>query len=55
MFHINNDGSLDMLAFEKMLTKNVKLLSIIHQSNVLGVINPVEEIIQKLKIIILKF
>jgi len=46
---LNNDGSLDMLAFEKMLTKNVKLLSIIHQSNVLGVINPVEEIIQKAK------
>ena len=43
---LNNDGSLDMLAFEKMLTKNVKLLSIIHQSNVLGVINPVEEIIK---------
>ena len=46
---LNEDGSLDMVAFEKMLTKNVKLLSIIHQSNVLGVVNPIEKMIKKAK------
>lgn len=44
---LNDDGSLDMVAYESMLTKDVKLVSIIHQSNVLGVINPISDMIIK--------
>ena len=46
---LNDDGSLDMIAYESMLTKDVKLVSIIHQSNVLGVINPISDMIMKAK------
>jgi cysteine desulfurase/selenocysteine lyase len=44
---INDDGVIDMTAFEAMLTNRTKIVSIIHVSNALGVINPVEEIITK--------
>jgi cysteine desulfurase/selenocysteine lyase len=44
---INDDGVIDMIAFEAMLTNRTKIVSIIHVSNALGVINPVEEIITK--------
>ena len=44
---INDDGIIDMAAFESMLTNRTKIVSIIHVSNALGVINPVEEIITK--------
>ena len=43
---LNEDGSLDMNFLEKMLNPQVKLLAITHISNVLGTINPVEEIIR---------
>ncbi len=42
-----DDGSLNMDEFDNLLTKNVKLVSLIHQSNVLGIINPIKEIIEK--------
>lgn len=41
------NGELDMEAYESLLTDKVKLVSIIHISNVLGTINPAKEIIQK--------
>lgn len=43
------NGILDYESFEKLLNKNVKLLSICHASNVTGVINPIKEIIKKCK------
>ncbi len=43
---INDDGILDMEAFAALLTDKTKFVSIIHVSNALGVINPVEEIIR---------
>jgi cysteine desulfurase/selenocysteine lyase len=43
---INDDGILDMDAFALMLTDKTKFVSIIHVSNALGIINPVEEIIR---------
>ena len=43
---INDDGVLDMDAFAVLLTDKTKFVSIIHVSNALGVINPVEEIIR---------
>jgi len=39
-----DDGSLDMDAYKKLLTPKVKLVAVAHISNVLGTINPVEEI-----------
>ncbi len=44
---IDEEGIIDMQAFEKMLTPKTKIVSIIHVSNALGIINPVEEIIAK--------
>ncbi|MGL5787511.1 MAG: aminotransferase class V-fold PLP-dependent enzyme [Bacteroidales bacterium] len=43
---INEKGELDMDAFAKLLNEKTKLVSIMHVSNVLGTINPVEEIIR---------
>ena len=42
---IDDNGVLDINAFKKLLNEKTKLVSIIHVSNALGVINPVEEII----------
>lgn len=42
---VDEAGELDMEAFRRLLTPNVKLVSITHMSNVLGTINPVRDII----------
>ena len=44
---IDDDGSLNMEAFEQLLSEKTKLVAIVHVSNSLGTINPVKEIIQK--------
>ena len=43
---IDADGRLDMEAYKKMLSSKTKIVSVVHASNALGVINPVKEIIQ---------
>lgn len=43
---INNQGELDLFDLDKKL-KGVALVAITHVSNVLGTINPIEEIVQK--------
>jgi cysteine desulfurase/selenocysteine lyase len=43
---IDDRGQLDMAAFESMLTDKVKLVAMVHVSNALGTINPVERIIE---------
>lgn len=43
---VSDEGELDMDAFRSMLSEKTKLVSIVHVSNALGTINPVEEIIQ---------
>ena len=43
------DGTLDMNAFDGMLNDRTRFVSIVHVSNALGTINPVETIIQKTK------
>ena len=43
---INDDGILDMDAFKSMLGHKTKFVSVVHVSNALGIINPVEEIIR---------
>ncbi len=44
---INDKGELIMEEFEKLLSPKTKLVSIVHVSNAMGTINPVEEIISK--------
>ena len=43
---INDAGELLMDEYEKLINPRTKLVSIVHQSNALGTINPVEEIVQ---------
>ena len=42
---INDEGELDIEAFEKMITAKTKLVSVVHISNALGTVNPVKKII----------
>lgn len=44
-----DNGILDMVEFENLLSKNTKLVSISHISNTLGTINPIKKIIEKAK------
>lgn len=43
---ITRDGTLDMEKFKHLLTEKTKIVSITHVSNVLGTINPIEDIIR---------
>lgn len=42
---ISDAGELDLIAFENLLSVKTKLLALTHVSNVLGTINPVQELI----------
>jgi len=44
---VTEAGELDMAAFEELLGEKTKLLAVMHVSNVLGTINPVESMIRK--------
>jgi cysteine desulfurase/selenocysteine lyase len=44
---INQDGDLDMDAFEKLLSSKTKMVAVTYVSNALGTVNPVEQIIEK--------
>ena len=46
---INQQGNLDLNKLESLITEKTKLISIIHMSNVLGTINPIEKIISLAK------
>ncbi|MCJ7802608.1 MAG: cysteine desulfurase, partial [Candidatus Marinimicrobia bacterium] len=46
---INTDGTLDQSNIDELITNKTKLVSVIHQSNVFGTINPIKEIINKAK------
>ena len=43
---INSDGEIIFEEYEKLLTPNVKLVSVVYVSNALGTINPIKEMIQ---------
>jgi cysteine desulfurase / selenocysteine lyase len=43
------NGTLDLEAFEKLLSGKTKLVSIVHASNALGTINPVQRIVKTTK------
>ncbi|WP_111683322.1 aminotransferase class V-fold PLP-dependent enzyme [Winogradskyella tangerina] len=44
---MNDNGELELSAFEALLNENTKLVFVNHISNALGTINPIEEIISK--------
>jgi cysteine desulfurase/selenocysteine lyase len=46
---MNQDGELDMDAFNSQLSEDVRIIAIAHVSNALGTINPVKDIIAKAK------
>ncbi len=46
---VTPDGLLDLDVFQKLLKKGPKLLGITHMSNVLGTVNPLEEILRDAK------
>ena len=43
---VTEDGFLDMVSARQQITEKTKIVSIAHVSNVLGVINPIEELTQ---------
>ncbi|MBQ3909743.1 MAG: cysteine desulfurase [Muribaculaceae bacterium] len=43
---IDNNGNLDMNAYEDLFTENIRFVAVTHVSNVLGTINPVKEMVQ---------
>lgn len=43
---MDDNGAMDLQAFEKMISQKTKIVSISHVSNVLGTINPIEEVIR---------
>jgi cysteine desulfurase/selenocysteine lyase len=43
---INDEGEVDLYAYEKLITERTKLVSVVHISNTLGTINPVKKIIE---------
>jgi cysteine desulfurase/selenocysteine lyase len=46
---VTDDGMLDLAEYDRLLALGPKLVSFTHMSNVLGTINPAEEIIRKAK------
>lgn len=46
---VTESGEIDLQAFEELLSEKTRLLSIVHISNALGTINPVELMIKKAK------
>jgi cysteine desulfurase/selenocysteine lyase len=46
---INTDGTLDLSNINELINDRTKLVSIIHQSNVFGTINPIKKIINRAK------
>lgn len=46
---LTEEGRLDLSALERLLTERVKVVSVVHMSNVLGTINSVAEIAKKAK------
>jgi len=49
IIQVTDEGCLDMTHFQSLINSRTKLVSVIHASNVLGTINPVEEIVAAAK------
>lgn len=46
---VNDDGTLDMGTYARLLSRHTKIVSVTHTSNVLGTVNPVKEITRMAK------
>jgi len=46
-FEVTPEGRLDLSNIEKVITSNTAIVAITHQSNVLGTINPLEQIVKR--------
>jgi len=46
-FGITDDGRLDMSQLDELVNERTKLVSIVHYSNILGTINPIEQIVAR--------
>ena len=46
---LKNDGMLELESFKKKISSKTKILSVSHQSNVFGTVNPINEIIDEAK------
>jgi cysteine desulfurase/selenocysteine lyase len=46
-FEVTSEGRLDLSNIEKVITSNTAIIAITHQSNVLGTINPIEQIVKR--------
>jgi cysteine desulfurase / selenocysteine lyase len=46
---IDDEGCLDLDHLDELLAKKPKLVSVVHVSNVLGTVNPVEEIVRRVR------
>jgi cysteine desulfurase/selenocysteine lyase len=44
---VTDEGTLDLQAFERLLTRRTRLVALAHVSNVLGTINPVAEMVER--------
>ena len=44
---VDDDGQLDLAHLDELLAKSPKVVSVVHISNVLGTINPVEEVVRR--------
>jgi cysteine desulfurase/selenocysteine lyase len=44
---VTDEGTLDLAAFDRLLTRRTRLVALAHVSNVLGTINPVAEIVER--------
>ncbi|RCW40419.1 cysteine desulfurase/selenocysteine lyase [Halopolyspora algeriensis] len=46
-FGVTDEGRLDLSDIDSVITDNTKLVAVSHQSNVLGTVNPLEEIVSR--------
>src|SRR6185369_4324992 len=46
-FGLTDEGRLDLSNIDELITERTKLLAVVHYSNILGTINPVERLVAK--------
>ncbi|MDP9867382.1 MULTISPECIES: cysteine desulfurase [Streptosporangium] len=46
-FSVTDEGRLDLSNLEELITERTKIVSIVHQSNVLGTVNPVDQVLAR--------
>ena len=46
-FGLTDDGRLDLSDIDRVITENTKVVSVVHTSNILGTVNPLEPIVRR--------